>query len=101
TTHRPWLGISTRDWSINSDTPHDRATGGETGLGQFLDELRRTVAPRFNWRSKIARVGPHSEPLIEWITFQQHPRRHPDHAAKTAPSRKTTEAENAKMRQFR
>ncbi|GAA5121513.1 aldo/keto reductase [Haloechinothrix salitolerans] len=22
TTHRPWLGISTRDWSINSDTPH-------------------------------------------------------------------------------
>jgi hypothetical protein len=22
--HRPWLGVSTRDWFINSDTPHCR-----------------------------------------------------------------------------
>jgi hypothetical protein len=23
--HRPWLGVSTRDWFINSDTPHREA----------------------------------------------------------------------------
>ncbi|GAA5117893.1 RHO alpha subunit C-terminal catalytic domain-containing protein [Haloechinothrix salitolerans] len=34
TTHRPWLGISTRDWSINSDTPQ------APPLPEYLGDMR-------------------------------------------------------------
>lgn len=53
---------------------------------QFLHELRRTVAPRFKWRSQIARGGPYSEPLIEGIRFQQQLRDQPELAALIYPA---------------
>jgi hypothetical protein len=45
TARQPWLGIKTRDWFINSDTPHLPAPGHRVSTTQLGPRCRWLGAP--------------------------------------------------------
>ncbi len=64
TAFRPWLGISTRDWFINSDTPHPTRRGQDTGNCSF--QHHPSPAPKQPEATRITRVLSVRRDLVRW-----------------------------------